>query len=542
MKYTRLLLLILMISLIGTGVLAAKSVKRAPNKKLAKNQVLYYNLTTEPKVLDPALSTGLPESRVEHACFEGLTNFGVNDRPVPAGARKWTVSPDGKTYTFYLRKNAKWSNGDPVTAHDYVYAWQRLLDPKTGSAYAGNLYYLQNGEEYNIGKIKDAAAVGVKAKNNTTLVVTLKAPCSYFLSLTVQPSLYPLNRKVIEANSRWDSAPKTYIGNGPFKLANWVHQEKLELVPNPYYWKKSKVKLAKLVCYTIEEQSTGLTMFETGKLDVLDELPRQEIPRLQKEGLIKLTPSIGTYYYLINVKKEPFKDPRVRKALALAVDRGQIIKYITKGGEKVSLAFVPFGVPDAAAASEFRTVGGNYFKDGDINKAKKLLAEAGYANPKKFPTIQILYNTSETHKQIAEAIQEMWSKRLGLNVTLTNQEWKVYLESRKHGDFEIARSSWFGDYVDPMAFLDLWTSNNGNNFSSWSNARYDKLIAQAKVTVNAKARLKLLHEAEKLLMAEMPIIPIHYYTRPVLISKWAKGVRYSAVGLIDFSGAYILAH
>jgi oligopeptide transport system substrate-binding protein len=538
MKYSRLLLLLLVISLIGGGVLAAKPAKRT----LDKNQVLYYNLTTEPKVLDPALSTGLPESRVEHACFEGLTNFGVNDRPVPAGAVRWKISSDGKTYTFYLRKKAKWSNGDPVTAYDYEYAWKRLLDPKTGSAYAGNLYYLQNGEEYNTGKIKNAAAVGVKAKNKTTLVVTLKAPCSYFLSLTVQPSLYPLNRKVIEANPKWDSAPKTYIGNGPFKLAKWVHQEKLELVPNPYYWNKSKVKLAKLVCYTIEEQSTGLTMFETGKLDVLDELPRQEIPRLEKKGLIKLTPTIGTYYYLINVKKKPFKDPLVRKALALAIDRGQIIKYITKGGEKASLAFVPFGVPDAVGASEFRTVGGNYFKDGDIDNAKKLLKEAGYADPKKFPTIQILYNTSETHKQIAEVIQEMWRKRLGINVTLTNQEWKVYLESRKHGDFEIARSSWFGDYVDPMTFLDLWTSDNGNNFSGWSNARYDKLIAQAKVTVNAKARLKLLHKAEKLLMAEMPIIPIHYYTRPVLISKWTKRVRYSAVGLIDFSRAYILAH
>jgi oligopeptide transport system substrate-binding protein len=538
MKYSRLFLILLAVSLIGTGVLAAKPVKQT----LHKTQVLNYNLTTEPKVLDPARSTGLPEARVEHACFEGLTNFGVNDRPIPGAAARWAISSDGKVYTFYLRPNAKWSNGDPVTAHDFEYAWKRLLNPKTGSAYAGNLYYLKTGEAFNAGKIKDAGAVGVKAKDNQTLVVTLKAPCSYFLALTVQPSLYPLNRKVVEANPKWDSDPKTYVGNGPFKLVNWVHQEKLELAPNPYYWNKAKVKLKKLVCYTIEEQSTGLTMFETGQLDLLDELPRQEIPRLQREGLIKLSPDIGTYYYLINVKKEPYKDARVRKALALAINRGQIIKYVTKGGEKASLGFVPYGVPDITATSEFRTTGGQCFKDGDLVQAKKLLAAAGYTDPKKFPAIQILYNTSETNKQIAEAIQEMWSKGLGINVTLTNQEWKAYLESRKNGNFQIARASWIGDYVDPMTFLDLWASDNGNNYSGWSNANYDKLIAKAKITGDAKARFKLLHAAEKLLMAEMPIIPIYYYTRPYLISKWAKGVRYSAVGLVDFSGAYILAH
>jgi oligopeptide transport system substrate-binding protein len=538
MKYARLFLILLVVSLIGTGVLAAKPIKQA----LHKTQILTYNLTTEPKNLDPARSTGLPESRVEHACFEGLTNFGINDRPTPAVAEKWKISPDGKTYTFYLRKNAKWSNGDPVTAHDFEYAWKRLLDPKTGSSYAGNLYYLKNGEEYNTGKITDPAAVGVKAKDNTTLVVTLKAPCGYFLALTVQPSLAPLHRKVVEANPKWDSDPKTYVGNGPFKLVNWVHQEKLEFAPNPYYWNKAKVKLKKLVCYTIEEQSTGLTMFESGKLDLIDELPRQEIPRLESAGLIKFSPSITNYYYLINVKKEPFKDVRVRKALALAVNRGQIIKYVTKGGEKPSLGFVPYGVPDATATSEFRTVGGNCFKDNDLVKAKKLLAEAGYADSKKLPALQILYNTSETNKQIAEVIQEMWGKGLGVNVTLTNQEWKVYLESRKHGDFQIARASWVGDYVDAMTFLDLWTSDNGNNYSGWSNVRYDKLIDQAKVTRDAKTRLKLLHDAEKLLMEEMPIIPIYYYTRPYLLSKWARGVRYSAVGLVDFSNVYIIAH
>jgi oligopeptide transport system substrate-binding protein len=542
MRYARRWWMVVIVALVGVTAFVAKpacSVKQT----LHKTQVLTYNLTTEPKVLDPARSTGLPESRVEHACFEGLTNFGANDRLIPAAAVKWKISPDGKVYTFYLQKNAKWSNGDPVTAHDFEYAWKRLLDPKTGSSYAANLYYLQNGEEFNTGKIKDAAAVGVKARDNLTLVVTLKAPCSYFLALTVQPSLYPVNRKVVAANpEKWDSNPRTYVGNGPFKLVNWVHQEKMELVPNPYYWNKSRVKLDKLVCYAIEEQSTALTMFETGQLDLNDELPRPEIPRLEAEGLIKFSPSIGTYYYLLNVKKAPFNDPRVRKALSLAINRSQIIKYITKGGERPSLGFVPYGVPDAKANVDFRKAGGNYFKDGAIDQAKKLLAKAGYNDLKKFPVIQILYKTSETNKQISEAIQEMWGKRLGIKVTLTNQEWKVYLESRKHGEFQVACANWFGDYVDPMTFLDLWVSDNGNNYSGWADTRYDKLIDRAKTTTSSQARMKLLHDAEKMLMEKMPIIPIYYYTRPYLMQRWVRGVRYSAVGLVDFSGTYILKH
>jgi oligopeptide transport system substrate-binding protein len=542
MKGLRVYVLLLLAIIMALGC-ASGFAARSSKVVLTKTQVLNYNLTTEPKVLDPAQATGLPEFRVLYACFEGLTAFGPKDVPVPAAAAKWKISPDGKTYTFSLRKNAKWSNGDPVTAGDFEYAWKRLLNPKTGASYANNLYYLKNGEEYNTGKITDASQVGVKAKGNYTLVVTLKAPCSYFLALTVNPSLYPVNRKVVEAaGDKWASNPKTLIGNGPFRLANWVHQERLEFVPNSKYWNKAKVKLNKLVCYTIEEQSTGLTMFETDKIDLLDELPTQEIPRLEAEKLIKYSPYIGTYYYLINVKKAPFNDARVRKALALAIDRGQIVKYVTKSGEKPSLGFVPYGVPDAAPGSDFREVGGNYHKDGDINKAKQLLAEAGYADISKFPTIQILYNTSETQKQIAEVIQEMWKKQLGINATLTNQEWKAYLVSRKQGDFQIARASWIGDYVDPMTFMDLWVSDNGNNYSRWANSAYDKLIDKAKNTTNAKLRLQTLHQAEKLLMNEMPIIPIYFYTRPYIMKNWVKGVRYSAVGLVDFSGAYITAH
>ncbi|HEY8464390.1 MAG TPA: peptide ABC transporter substrate-binding protein [Bacillota bacterium] len=547
MKLPRLWI-VLAVTLVVVALVLFKPAQNSKQGKssqvnLHKSQIISYNLAAEPETLDPAKSTGLSEARVQYACFEGLAVYGPNDLPQPGAARKWTVSPDGKTYTFYLRENAKWSNGDPVTAADFEYAWKRLLDPKTAANYASNLYYVKNGAEYNTGKIKDPAQVGIYARDPLTLVVELKAPCSYFPALTIHPSLYPVNRKVVEANpDKWAGTPQTYVTNGPFKLVNWVHHEKLEFVPNPYYWNRSKVKLDKLICYTIEEQSTGLTMFETGQLDLLDELPRQEIPRLEAEGQIKYSSSINTYYYLFNTKKAPFNDIRVRKALTLAIDRGQLIKYITKAGEKPALGFVPYGIPDAEPQSMFREIGGSYFKDGDLAQAKRLLAEAGYQNPEQFPTIEILYNTSETHKLIAEAIQEMWSKNLKIKVTLTNQEWKVYLQSREQGNFQVARAGWVGDYVDPMTFLDLWVSDNGNNFSGWSNPNYDQLIALAKQTADTKKRLQILHQAEKLLMDEMPIAPIYFYTRPYLIQEWVQGVRYTSVGYVDFSNAFVTAH
>lgn len=525
--------------LIGSTVFAKSIAKNSG----AKTQVLNYNLAVEPQYLDPAKSVGIAEFRVEYACFEGLTTFGAGDVPAPGVAEKWQVSPDGKTYTFILRKNAKWSNGDPVTAADFEYAWKRLLDPNTASPNASNLFYLKNAEAYNSGKIKDADQVGVKAKDDYTLVVALNAPCSYFLGLTINPSLYPVNKKVIEAHpDKWTGNPETYVGNGPFKLTNWVHHEKLEFVPNPYYWNKSRIKLQKLVFYPIEEQSTALTMFDTGQIDLSDELPRPELPRLSAAGLVKYSPSIGTYYYMLNTKKPPLNDPRVRKALALAINRSQIVKYITKAGEKPALGFVPYGIPDASSKGVFRQAGGDCFKDNAVAQAKKLLAEAGYADIKKFPTIEVLYNTNETNKQIAEVIQEMWREKLGINVTLVNQEYKVYLQSRSQGNFQIARSSWIGDYVDPMTFLDLWTESNGNNYTNWKKAQYDKLIDIAKTTIDSKVRYKAMHDAEKLLMDEMPVIPIYFYTRPYIIKPWVKGVRYSAVGLVDFSGVSIKVH
>ncbi len=511
-------------------------------EKPAKNQTLTFNLGTEPQTIDPNKSTGIPEAIVELNIFDGLTRLDKTDRPVAAIAKSWEISKDGKEYTFHLR-DAKWSNGDPVTAYDFEYSWKRALNPATAAEYAYYLFYLKNGEEYNSGKIKDADEVGVKAIDAKTLKVTLTAPTAYFLSLTAFPTYMPLNKKAVEAGGdTWYTKMDTLVTNGPFKVVKWSHQDKLEMVKNPTYWDARKVKLDKLVYTMVEAESTELTMFETSQIDLGHFPPRPELPRLKEQKIVKFTPYLGTYFYEFNTSKAPFDNPKVRRALALAINRKQIVEKVTKAGEVPAMAWVPYGMPDAKAGTDFRKAGGEYFKDYDVEGAKKLLAEAGYPDGKGFPTIEIVYNTNENHKAIAEAIQEMWKKNLGVNVTITNQEWKVYLQNRTDGNFQVARAGWIGDYVHPMTFIDMMISNGGNNRSRWSDKKYDDLVEVAKTTTDAAKQYKAMHDAEKILMDAMPILPIYFYTNPVLQKSYVKDVAISMLGFFDFRSAWIAQH
>ncbi len=509
---------------------------------MAAEQVLTYNNGTEPETLDPAKMTGIPEGTVAYALFDGLTRMTAKGLE-PAIAKSWDVSEDGLTYTFHLR-DAKWSNGDPVTAHDFEFAWKRALDPDTLSEYAYQLYYIKNGQAFNEGKITDPNQVGVKALDEKTLEVTLEAPAPYFLSLTSFYTLFPLHRATVEAHpDDWANSPETLVCNGPFVLDKWEHQAKIELVKNKNYWDADSVKLDKVVLTMVEEESTYLTMWENGELDSIEQPPINDIPRLKQEGKLQIKPYLGVYYYIFNTKKEPFDDVRVRKALALAIDRQAIVEKITKRGEKPALAYVPYGIPDAEPGSDFREIGGDYFKDNDIETAKQLLADAGYPGGKGLPPITILYNTREDHKIIAEAVQEMWKKNLGIeNVTLTNQEWQVYLDSRDEGNFHVARAGWIGDYFDPMTFLDMYVSTNLQNDGKWSNAEYDQLIAAAKSTGDQKARMEAMHKAEKILMDEMAIMPIYFYSHAVCEHEYVKDTYWNPLGPPDFKYAWIAKH
>jgi len=544
-----------------------------PSAKAVAQEVTY-NLGTEPQAIDPAITTGIPEANIELQVFDGLTRIDRNNMPQPAIAKSWTISTDRKTYMFTLR-DAYWTNGTPVTAYDFEYAWKRALSPEIASEYAYQLYYVYGGEAFNMSiKVgskyyvqavdakgnpltkkegdKDVAVpdmkkeidpsknIGVKALNAKTLKVYLQVPTVYFLNLTAFPTLMPVCKAVVSKNDKWAADVKTCVTNGPFKLIEWSHNEKMIFVKNPTYWDKDKVKLTKITYYMVEDESTALAMFQSGQLDAARDVPISELPKLVASGDAQILPYLGTYYYLVNVTKKPFSDVRVRKALLLAINRKGITQSITQGGEVPALGYVPYGIADALPGSDFRTASQEkFYADNDIATAKALLAAAGYPNGKGFPAFAILYNTSNRHKSIAEAIQQMWKKNLGITCTLKSEEWGVYLDDRSNLNYSVCRAGWIGDYMDPNTFLDMWVTGGGNNDTGWSNKSYDALIAKAKATLDPKARMAALHAAEKILMTDMPILPIYYYTNPVLLSKSIKNFYQSTLGFVDWKNAYM---
>jgi len=499
-------------------------------------QSFRYALEAEPATLDPAKSTAIPESLVELQIFEGLTRLDAKDQPLPGVAEKWEVSPDGLKYIFYLRSNAKWSNGELVTAADFEFAWKRALSPEFASENAYMLFPIKNAQAYNEKKV-GADQVGVKAVNDHTLEVTLEKPTAYFLGLAAFHAFYPVAQKTVAGNGdKWATDVNTLIGNGPFKISNWVHSSKIEFVKNDQYWDAAVVKLAKMEWPISDSQSTRLALVENNQVDMMVEPPVVEQDRLSQAGLLKISPYLGVYYYVFNTQKAPFDNPKVRKAFALAIARENLVKNVVKGGKKPAYAWVAPGLVNPATGKDFREEGGNYAVE-DVALAKKILAEAGYPGGKGLPPITIMFNTSEMHKSIAEAIQEMWKQNLGVTANLTNQESKVFLETRTQGDFQIARSSWIGDYADPMTFMDVFKDTS--NDAKYNNPAYNLLVEQAQNTNDPKVRMLIMHDAEKILFDDAVIIPIYYTTQPFVAKPYVKGYFWSVLGLADFKTAFI---
>ncbi|HYG60756.1 MAG TPA: peptide ABC transporter substrate-binding protein [Symbiobacteriaceae bacterium] len=520
-----------------------------PDAPKAAPQVIKINIGTDPKTLDPNVSTGAPEANIQLSLWEGLMRLDKDGRAVPGAAESYTMSPDGLTYTFKIRANAKWSNGDDVTAEDFAWSWKRTLDPLLASEYAYQVYYIKGAQKANTIPVNKVDAngkevlgadgkaqprpeaeikadfeaafkeVGIKVVDAKTLEVTLEAPTPYFLSLTAFHTLYPVHKKTVEADKEsWFRKAETTVTNGPFKLVSWTPKDKVIVEKNPNYWAKDLVKLDKIEYFLIEDESTATTMFESGELDIIESgVNTAELDRLKKDQAdsLKILPDLAVYYYRFNVTKAPMNDVKVRKALSLAIDRNAIVTNITKAGQKPAFSLVPAGVPDVNG--DFRANGGDYFKE-DLAEAKKLLAEAGFPDGKGFPKVEILYNTSEGHKRIGEAIQEMWKKNLGIEVSLVNVEWQVYLDNQSKLNFQISRAGWIGDYIDPMTFVDMWVTDGGNNQTGWSNKTYDELVDKAKKSGDTKVRMEAMHQAEKLLMEEMPIMPIYHYVRVRMVS------------------------
>ncbi len=541
---------VFLVAVLAMGILAGCATKKEtqsgddkkPDAKTEK--VIRYNMGADPRYLDPALMTDLAAFSAENQMFEGLVR--ITEKGTEKGlAVNWEEKDGGLKYVFTLRDGLKWSNGDPITAEDFVYSWQRALDPRTASEYAYQLYYIKGGEALNAIKTDaadatskiDAAmkALGVKAVDAKTLEVTLEAPTPYFIALTAFPTLHPVNKKVVTADKDWATKAASYVSNGPYKLTAWEPKKQLVMEKNPNYWDAANVKVDKLIYYMVEEKATALNMWESDQVDIIESPPPAELARLTKEGKLKKAPSYGTYYYLFNNKVKPFDNPKVRKALSMAIDRKAIVENVTRGGQVPAFAFVAPGSPDDAG-KDFRAGREAMFKE-DVAEAKKLLAEAGYPDGKGFPAVTFLYNTDEGHKAVGEAIKEMWKQNLGINVTMQNTEWKVVLDKRHKGDYQIARAGWYGDYLDAMTYMDLYVTDGGNNDSFWSNTQYDKLIADTKKTTDAKVRFDNMKKAEEILINDMPIMPIYYYVNLYLQKENVTGVFRNPLGIMDLKGA-----
>jgi len=555
-KMARLSVLALSVVLVGSMFAGCSSSKPAATKDAQK---VSYNLGADPQTIDPGLNNSVEGGTVIENAFEGLVDINTKEKAVPGVAKSWVISPDGLTYTFTLRKDAKWSDGKGVTAKDFEYAWKRALDPVTASDYAYQLYYLKNGQGYNesASAAKDKTPgvatatkdqVGVKAVDDYTLKVTLNSPTPYFLELTAFPTYMPLREDVVSKSPKaWATKPATYISNGPFSMTDWKLKSTMTFSKNANYWNKANIKLDTITYFMLDQETSATAAFTTGQVDINDLIPVSMKPSLIKSGTATNYPFLGTYYYCINVGNKAttngaavtkvLKDVRVRQALNLAVDKQSLVTNVTKGGELPATAFVPTGVIDNTGKNFTNKV---YTPAaGDATKAKKLLSDAGYPGGKGFPTIEILYNTSQNHQNIAAAVQDMLKKNLGINVTLRNVERKVQLDDLTAEQFQLCRTGWIADYADPMTFLDMWVTNAGNNNSGYSNPAYDKIIAAAKAETDAAKRMTDMHDAEAILMNDMPIMPLYFYTNVVEVKSYVKDLHKSPLGFVYFNNTYI---
>lgn len=514
-------LIILFCLLLITGCSGGESNVTTGNR----DGILHWGNGTDPQELDPHIVTGVPEHHILTALLEGLVLKDPSTlEPTPGVAERWEVSSDGKIYTFHLRHNAKWSNGDPVTAHDFAWSWWRALQPALGNQYAYMFFPVKNAEAYLNQKIKDFSQVGVKVLDDYTLRVELSNPTPYFLQLLDHYSMFPVHRPTIEKfgaaderGSLW-TRPGNFVGNGPFMLTEWQLFKKVDVAKNPYYWDSAAVKLNGIRFHPTENVTTEERMFRSGQLHHTASIPIDKVAVYKKNNpeLLHSHPYLGNYFYRINTKSPHLSDKRVRRALAMSINGQQIVEQVTKGGEVPAYTFTP---PDTLG---YTAKGGFEFNP---EKARQLLADAGYPNGEGFPVTELLYNTSEGHRKIAVAIQQMWNQYLGVNIILNNQDWKVYLNSVDNGDYAIARAGWIGDYVDPNTFLDMWITGGGNNRTGWSNARYDELILKLAPTASDReTRYKLMAEAEAILLDEMPVIPIYIYNSKSLVHPSLKGL------------------
>ena len=540
MRCMRRVLLIPTILLILLGVVCFL-ISAGPGPSPTKEPPIVFGTLDDIKTLDIGKMSWANDLRMAMALWDGLTSYDLNRPdgavlPIPAIAEKWDITPDGKTYTFHLRRDGRWSNGDPVTADDFIFAWKRVLTPATGSDYISLFRVIEGAEAYTTAiEARDAAKkegkplppiperiAGVQKLDDYTLQVHLNAPCTYFLDICAMPPFFPAHARAMAPflsdpkdplqgyDAGW-AQPPYLVTNGAFKLTDWKFKQYLLMEPNPYYWDRKNVHCDQLVIKAVSDGRAALMMYQTGALDAMSYAPAEFIDVMlqqQKQGKwadLHYKPIFGTYYYLFNCQRPPFTDKRVRKALAISIDRKAIVDMLNADQTPVGLIVPPNSIPGYASPPEAKT---------DVDLARSLLAEAGFPQGRGFKSIDLVYNNEAAHAKIAQAIGQMWERNLGVKVNYRGLERGSFGTARQvDHDFDIARGGWYGDYTDPTTWLDLLRTNDGNNDGKFSNPQYDALMDRAAAEPDPAKRFSILRDAEgMLLQQEMPFIPLYQYS------------------------------
>jgi oligopeptide transport system substrate-binding protein len=509
--------------------------------ELAALQVLRWGNGPEPGTLDPHKSEGVPSSNIDRDLFEGLVNEAPDGRLVPGAAESWKISADGRTYTFRLRASGRWSNGDPVTAQHWVYSLRRSLDPATLSAYTFILFPIENAQAVAAGELA-STALGVRAIDDHTLEIRLENPTPYFLGLLTHSASYAVHPQSIARHGDRYARPGNLVSNGAYMLDEWVVQSHVKLVRNPNYWDNDNTTIDEVYYYNMEDRSAELRRYRADELDIsYTSLPQSQLPWIRENlgGELVVAPYLATYYYGFNLTRPPFEDnPALRRALALAIDRDIITTQVLKAGQIPAYGWVPElmnyesqVMPEAVWTQDEREA-----------EARRLYREAGYTEEKPLH-VKFTYNTDENHRGIALAVASMWNDVLGVETALENQEWKVFLDTRKQKRAtEVFRDAWIGDYNDAYTFAELLLSDSGLNHYGYDNPEYDRLLAQASTEGDLHERARILEEAERLMLADMPILPIYFYVNARLIKPWVDGYTPNIMDHHRTKNFRILAH
>lgn len=489
--------------------------------ELAAKQVLHRGNGTEPQTLDPHRAEGVPSSNILRDLFEGLVAEAPDGRLIPGAAESWEISGDGLTYTFTMRPDGRWSNGDPVTAADFEYGLRRSVDPNTLSRYSSVLAPIKNARAVIAGELPPEQ-LGVTAPDSRTLVIELEAPTPYLLGLLTHSTCYAVHRGTVETHGSGWPRVETHIGNGAYSLKGWVVQSHIHLERNPHYWDDANTTINEVLYYAIENQDAELKRYRADELDITSTIPQKQLKWIRQNlgEEFRVTPYLGTYYFGFNTTREPFAGkPGLRRALSLAVDRRIIAEVVSGAGEPVAYSWVP---PVRGYTQQLPEEAGWTQKRREA-EARRLYAEAGYSRDNPL-TVEVLYNTSDNHKRIAIALASMWKQVLGVEASLANQEWKVFLETRKRKqETELYRAGWIGDYEDAYTFAQLLESANEQNDSGYHNPRYDALLAAASAEPDIARRAEHLQEAERIMLADQPILPLYFYVTKRMVKPWVRG-------------------